>query len=155
SNETVIVNPKQPAISTVATAGPVSIGSTIDDTAHLTGTASGATGTVTFNLYGPSASAVCTTSIATRVVNVNGDGFYSASSGTGGAFTPTQAGTYYWVASYSGSAPNTLPVAGSCGDPNEASVVGPKTPTISTNATLSVTIGASISDTATIGNTAN
>src|SRR5262249_55915648 len=75
------VNPVQPTLTTNAT-GPVAAGSPIDDTAHLLGTAyrkgtggggdgsinpsartTKAQGTITFNLYGPSASATCVTPI--------------------------------------------------------------------------------------------
>ena len=37
-------------------------------------------------------------------------------------FTPTQPGTYRWVASFSGDA-NNNPVSGACNDPNETVVV--------------------------------
>jgi hypothetical protein len=135
------ITPVQPVISTSATAS-VTLGSAIDDTAHLTGTANqpgspvihpttaggAAGGSITFTLYGPSATAVCTTAIATRVVPVSGDGFYSASAGDGlasavGSRTPTSVGTYYWVASYGGNSPNTLGANSGCGDTGESSVV--------------------------------
>ena len=131
------VNPVTPTITTSSTpAAP--LGSAIDDTATLGGTANRpgspvinpttagapAGGTITFNLYGPSPTAICTTAIATRVVNVSGNGNYTASSGTGsGSLTPTSPGTYYWVATYSGDSPNTLGAATSCGDPGEASII--------------------------------
>jgi LPXTG-motif cell wall-anchored protein len=41
-----------------------------------------------------------------------------------GAFTPTVAGTYRWVASYSGDA-NNAAVSGFCGDAAETVVVSP------------------------------
>ena len=41
-----------------------------------------------------------------------------------GPVTVTPAGKYYWVASYTGDANNDA-VAGTCGDANETSVVGP------------------------------
>jgi hypothetical protein len=151
ASETVVVTPKQPAITTTATAGPVNLGQSIDDVAHLTGTnvkpdGSPAGGTITFSLYGPSASAVCTTAIATRVVNVSGDGDYTASTGTGtGTLTPTAAGTYYWIAAYSGDLPNTKSVSGACGDANEASVIQQLQPTISTAQTFTVKDSATIS----------
>jgi hypothetical protein len=85
-------------------------------------------GTITFSLYGPSATAVCTTAIATRVVNVSGDSsatnIYKASNGTGtGSLTPTAVGTYYWIAVYSGNLPNTLGATGACGDTGETTTV--------------------------------
>jgi hypothetical protein len=55
---------------------------------------------------------------------VSGNGDYTASSGTiTGTLTPTQVGTYYWTASYTGDAPNTLNAATGCGDTGEASTV--------------------------------
>jgi hypothetical protein len=137
-----------PTISTSAT-GPVLLGAAIDDTATLGGTANrpgtgglgdgsinptvvqaAAGGTITFSLYGPSATPVCsTTAIATSVVNVNGNANYKASSGmVTGSLTPTSVGTYYWIASYSGDSPNTSgPVSTACGDPGEFSVVNDTT----------------------------
>jgi len=143
------VNPVTPTITTSATAS-VAFGSPLDDTATLLGTANQpgtgglgdgsinpttpggpADGTITFSLYGPSATAVCTTAIATRVVTVSGDSgsgdppkVYKASDGTGsGSLTPTQVGTYYWIAVYSGDSPNTNGATTACDDAGESSVV--------------------------------
>ena len=144
------VLPKDPSISTSATATVVS-GGALDDTATLTGTANKpgspvinpttpggpATGTITFKLYGPSATAVCNDSgananlVGSSVVNVSGDSgtgsppkVYKASGATvSGTFSPTTVGTYYWVASYSGDSPNTNAKSGACGDANETSNV--------------------------------
>ena len=147
------VTPVTPIIATNATAA-VEIGSELDDTATLTGTATKPTdpiinpgagvvaapagGTITFKLYGPSATASCVDEgaganlIATRVVTVSGDrdgtgdppSVYRASDGTGaGSLTPSAAGAYYWIASYSGDSPNTNARSGACGDANETSVV--------------------------------
>jgi hypothetical protein len=138
ADESVVVSPKQPAITTTATAGPVSLGNSIDDTAHLSGTANQpdgdpAGGTITFTAYGPhDNTTTCTTVAYTSVVNVNGDGNYKASDGTGGTFTPTAPGTYNWIAVYSGDSPNTLSVSGGCGDANEGTVVFSLTPSVST-----------------------
>ncbi len=151
-NETTVVTPKQPAITTEATNGSVGapLGSAIDDTAHLTGTsadpdASDADGTITFTAYGPFAGPnICTgTAVYTSVIAVDGDGFYTASDGDGpdadtvpgeldDAFVPTAAGTYNWIAVYSGDLPNTLGVSGACSDLNESSLVISLQPTIST-----------------------
>jgi hypothetical protein len=138
ANEGSVIAPNQPAILTVADAGPVPLGSVIDDTATLSGTANQpdgdpAGGTITFTAYGPhDNTTTCTTVAYTSVVNVSGDGNYTASSGTGGVFIPTEAGTYNWIAVYSGDPPNTLGVSGSCGDPNESSVIISLQPTMST-----------------------
>jgi len=155
TNEVSVVTPRQPAISTVATAGPVNAGSPIDDVATLSGASPGAGGTITFSLYGPSASPVCTTAIATRVVNVSGNGNYTASTGTGtGSLSPSTPGTYYWIAVYSGDLPNTLGVSGACGDANEASIVQQLQPTISTAQTFTLKDSATITVASGAGNLA-
>src|SRR5436305_1576161 len=70
-----------------------SIGST------LPGATSGASGTVTFTVFGPQASAPSTcTSGGTTVgtATVSGNATYHPGAG----FTPASAGTYWWYASY-------------------------------------------------------
>jgi hypothetical protein len=153
------INP--PAIVTNATAGPVEIGQPIDDVATLSGLVndpdgSPADGTITFTAYGPhSDTTTCTTVAYTSVVNVSGNGDYSASSGTGGVFTPTAAGTYNWIAVYSGDPPNNAGATTSCGDANEGSVISPRQPAIVTNATAGpLPLGSPIDDTATLTGTA-
>ena len=146
-NECFSVTPLTPTLPTSAT-GSVLLGTAIDDTATLTGTANqpgtggvgdgsinpttagvAAGGSITFSLYGPSATPVCNAAnlIGTSTVTVSGDGPYTASSGTiTGTFTPTLVGTYYWIAIYtpdlSGNtlAPNP---AGACGDSGEVSII--------------------------------
>jgi hypothetical protein len=153
TSECFTVNPVTAGVTTTAS-DPVTIGGSIDDTAHLTGTANEpgtpvvnpttaggpAGGTITFNLYGPD-DASCSTVIETSVVNVSGDGDYNANLGTlsgtlgsvlPAALTPTAAGTYRWIASYSGDLPNTTAVSGSCNDSTEASLLIQLQPTIST-----------------------
>jgi hypothetical protein len=110
------VNPVTPTLAT--TAGPdINLGQTLSDTATLSGTAtqpanpvinltgtggSPAGGTITFKLYGPDN---CTTLAYTSpTVAVSGNGTYNTPNPQ---FTPTAAGTYHWVAVYSGSLPNT------------------------------------------------
>src|SRR5258707_15839195 len=69
-------------------------------------------------------------------VTVSGDGDYSTPSGA----SPTPAGTYYWVAAYSGDA-NNAPAASGCSD--EPITVGPATPAIvTTQLPASGTLGA-------------
>ncbi len=126
SNECFTVTPRQPNISTSQTAGPLPLGSSISDTATLGNTApkpngDPADGTIVITAYGPSdpnctGAAVFTSS----PLAVSGDGTYGpvsfiANASTGGA------GTYHWIATYSGDLPNTLGVASNCAD--EASVI--------------------------------
>jgi uncharacterized repeat protein (TIGR01451 family) len=130
------------SIGTAATSG--TIGDALHDVATLSGATAGAGGTITFNLYGPSDSPDCSGNpVFTKTVNVDGPGDY-----TSGDFTPTAAGKYYWVASYSGD-DNNKASTGTCGDEGETSTIGKKTTSIGTAAT-SGTIGDSISDTATL-----
>jgi hypothetical protein len=108
--ESVTIAKASPAIATSpGEGGPV--GSTaVTDTASLGGSYNAA-GTIEFTLYGPSATANCATaSVFNKAVTVNGDGTYTTPS-----FTPAQAGTYYWTASYGGDT-NNNPAATNCGD---------------------------------------
>ena len=158
ANECFLVNPVTAGLATQAGAGPVNLGQPITDTATLTGTAQRpgtpavnpttaggpAGGTITFSLRDASCAAV--PGFTDIVVNVSGDGSYGPVS-----FTPTAAGTYNWVATYSGDSPNTLGVTHNvtCTDTAERVVVQQLVPTISTaqrfvpndSATITVTGG--------------
>jgi uncharacterized repeat protein (TIGR01451 family) len=150
AGETDTVNPAAPAISTTAS-GTVEVGSDISDTAHLTGGV-GPTGSITFELYGPDNASCSGEPIFTDQVAVDGNGDYVS-----GAFTALQAGTYRWIASYSGDASN-LAVSGACNDANESVVVTKANPSIATtlvageaaSAHLTLPIGTSVHDTATL-----
>jgi hypothetical protein len=101
-----------------ATAWPAaSVGNNIADTAVLNGATSGATGTITFSLYGPD-DALCTgipAPAGTRTVT--GNGWYNSNN-----VAPTAPGTYRWVASYSGDL-NNNPAATPCNAPGQTSVI--------------------------------
>src|SRR5437773_2743446 len=140
------VNQATPALSTTATAG-VTIGQgTISDTANLAGGSGTLGGTITFTLYGPN-DATC----GNAAIFTNTKAVVSSGGGTGTAtsdpFTPSQAGTYRWKASYSGDT-NNAAIATACNDPGETSVVNQATPTLTTVATPTALVGGSISDTA-------
>ncbi len=125
ASETVTVNTAPTDVTTVATGSAIiKLGQTIEDAASVTGLTDDATGTVTFTLYGPD-DATCSgepvfTSVKALTVTVNESG--ATGSATSSAFAPTAAGTYRWVASYSGDDNNAVS-AGECNDPNEQSVV--------------------------------
>lgn len=101
-----------PTLTTAASGGG-NLPTTISDTATLSGTANEpgspvinpttagkpAQGTITFTAYGPNN---CTSVAFTSTVPVNGNGAYGS-----GSFSPTSVGTYTFVASYTGDAPNT------------------------------------------------
>jgi hypothetical protein len=104
-----------PALATTASPG-VALGEAIHDTATLSG-GSSPTGTITFALYAAS-DTTCSTVLATGTVAVNGAGNYDSP-----LVTPGDAGSYQWVASYSGDAGNTS-AATACNDPAEQATVG-------------------------------
>jgi Ca2+-binding RTX toxin-like protein len=105
-----------PALSTAAS--NASVGQAIRDTATLTGVAGGPTGSVTFNLYGPADSTCSGAAIFTSTNPIGAGGV-----ATSGDFTPSEAGSYRWRASYSGDANhNALPLA-ACNSSGETSVV--------------------------------
>ncbi|MEP7183299.1 MAG: hypothetical protein ABI886_14030, partial [Betaproteobacteria bacterium] len=140
----ITIQAAQPAIATTAS-GTVTAGGTITDQASLTNGVN-ATGTITFRAYGPSDPACASAPVFTsNAITVNGNGSYNSAP----AFTANVAGTYHWIASYSGDA-NNLPVAGACGDSGESVVVTSANPTISTTASGTVKVGGTITDTATL-----
>jgi hypothetical protein len=118
-----------PTITTQA-GGAVVVGSGVKltDTATLSGGLN-PTGSITFTLHGPD-----NTVVDTETVTVTGAGTYSTPKG----FLPVAAGTYQWVASYSGNAFN-LPVNSTVG--SEPEVVAPASPLISTSPAGTVIIG--------------
>jgi hypothetical protein len=154
ATECFLVTPLTPTLSTAAGAGPVDLGNPVTDTATLSGTANEpgsagptgsngtidptvaggpAQGTITFTLYKADCSTLAT-GVGTNPQTVNvtgpgGDGTYGPVS-----FTPDTAGTFHWVASYSGDLPNTLDVThnATCNDTAEDVVVNQVQTTIST-----------------------
>jgi hypothetical protein len=134
-----------PAAQLTTVASPsVPVGGSITDTAVVI-PATGApapTGSVTFSLYDVSDTKCTGTPVFTQTVPV-------ALPTTSGAFTPTKAGTYHWIARYGGDAANG-PVSGACADPGESVSVTALTPTVTTVASQSVALGGTIGDTAVI-----
>ena len=85
---------KQPAISTNATVN-VTLGASIKDTATLSGATDNPTGTITFKAYDSLADCNANTDVKfIDTATVSGNGSYDSD-----PFTPTAAGTYYWLAS--------------------------------------------------------
>ena len=118
-NETVTITKLTPALTTSATPASASVGSPIKDVATLSGGDS-PTGTITWSLYGPNDNACTGTPLTTSAVTVNGDDSY-----TSPALTPGTAGTYHWVATYSGDANNVAVGPVGCTDPNETVTIAP------------------------------
>jgi hypothetical protein len=134
------INPETPTLTTEA--GPdVIVGNPITDNATLTGTAmqpgtdglgpggtinatagsqAPAGGSISWTVQGPGGCAASGLTVSGSPKTVAGDGTYGPVSAT-----PTLLGTYTFVATYTGSSPNTLGAAGSCPDAaEEATVIG-------------------------------
>ncbi|MDJ0770574.1 MAG: hypothetical protein QNJ12_17400 [Ilumatobacter sp.] len=141
SSETTEVTRGTPAITTAASAGVVIGGGALTDSATVLDRVNPvAGGTVDFRLYGPD-DADCSGAPVFESLAVP----YPVAGGAVSSqpFTPTAPGTYRWVASYSGDA-NNAPVSGACNDPGESTVVSKATPSITTNASASVQVGAGV-----------
>ena len=153
ANENVVVAQATPAITTMASpdmtlGGPGGL----TDNATVTGRSNPlASATITFTLYGPNDATCADTAVFSSTVAYPVGG----GSVTSGTFTPTQAGTYRWIASYSGDA-NNASVTGPCNAANENVVVAPATPTLATMASPDITLGAgSLTDNATVSGRSN
>ena len=101
--EPVTVEPASPTISTTTNPTQVTVGtSPFNDSASLS-KGYNPTGTITFTLSAPDG-----TTVYSDHVTVNGNGVYSTTSGDNpGGYVPLVAGTYQWVASYSGDGNNS------------------------------------------------
>ena len=145
AGESVEVAKPKPAFATTASAD-VQIGGQIRDTATISG--QNPTGTITFKAYGPDDADCSGAAAFTDTVNVTGNASHDSAN-----FTPATAGTYRWIASYSGDA-NNAAVSGKCNDSGESVVVSAQTPTLQTQASADVVLGGQVHDTATIAGAA-
>lgn len=114
------VSPGTIGLKTQVSPTTLALGSPFHDTATVTSTAGAATptGSIRFDVYN---NATCTgtpTFTSTNALNAAGTTAASAN------FTPTVAGTYHVIATYSGDA-NWNALASACADPAEALVVTP------------------------------
>jgi hypothetical protein len=153
ANENTIVAPPGPSLTTVASPNIVLGAGTLSDTATVGGRANpiGAS-TITFRLYGPN-----DTNCANPAVFAPAPVSYPIGGGpvTSPTFTPTLAGTYRWIASYSGDGTNP-PVTGLCNDLNESAIVAQPGPSIVTLASPGIVLGAgSLTDSATVSGRVN
>ncbi|MEA2217451.1 MAG: hypothetical protein QOJ35_77, partial [Solirubrobacteraceae bacterium] len=120
ANENAVVRKATPTITTTASPNIQLGAGTLTDHATVGGRIDAQPGaTITFRLYGPG-DATCTGTPVFAPAAVD----YPVAGGsvTSAAFTPTQGGTYHWVATYSGDANNAL-VTGACNDANETTTV--------------------------------
>jgi hypothetical protein len=120
------------AITSIATTpgGTLFLGSgtRLTDSANLSGGLL-PTGTITFELFDPTNAVV-----DTETVSVNGNGTYPTPVG----LVPTVAGTYEWVATYSGDS-NNLPASSAEGNEPESAIL--TSPHITTTAGGTVVLG--------------
>jgi LPXTG-site transpeptidase (sortase) family protein len=154
-NEEILIGPVSPTITTAANPTTGTVGTPISnpgDAATLSG-GYNPTGSVTFTLYSNN---TCTSTVP----NMSGSGSIS-SSGTASwsttSWTPTAAGTYYWIASYAGDT-NNMGFTTACGATTEQIVVGQASQTISTTASpTTATVGTPVTtgDTATLDSAYN
>jgi hypothetical protein len=141
-DESVTISQAAPAIATSPSAGGT-VGTAVTDTATLTG-GDNPSGSITFRLYGPSAAANCSgAAVDTETVTVNGNGTYTTPAGA----KPADAGTYWWAASYGGDSNNTT-AASSCD--KESVTISQAAPAIATSPSAGGTVGAAVTDTATL-----
>lgn len=133
------VGKASPGIAGSASSGPVN--TKIHDEVSLSGGFSPG-GQATFSVYGP-ADAGCSTPLETAAVTLVGGQATSAE------FLAQQAGEFHWTAAYSGDA-NNEPVELACGAANQVSIVSKAAPTLTGVATSAVTVGLTITDTATL-----
>jgi hypothetical protein len=95
-NEPVVVTQAEPEISTTPSPTSGIVGALLKDTASLTGGYQPG-GQITLTLYDPNSTAV-----HSETVSVDGNGQYSTSAG----YVTNVAGTWHWLAAYSGDANN-------------------------------------------------
>jgi uncharacterized repeat protein (TIGR01451 family) len=94
------------------------IGDALSDTGTLSGATSDAGGTISFYLFAPGddCSDLGTAVYSSTDVAVSGNGTYNSSDGTAsGSNVTNQAGTYHWLAAYSGDDKND-PASSKCSD---------------------------------------
>jgi hypothetical protein len=133
----------------------VPAGTTITDTASLSGAAAGsATGTVTYDVYSDAGCTDLVNSGTAETITTPGTLPPSA------MVTLSTPGTYYWEASYSGDADNA-PSVSTCGPSGEVETVTPAETTVTTalsgggqaGPSITVPAGTAVTDTATLAGT--
>ena len=135
------VPPARPGVTSSASpGGPV--GTPVHDTATLAGGAN-ATGTITFELYGPASGSCDSPPAESLSVPVSGDGNYDS-----GSVSPPAAGRYLWVVTYSGDEHNASAGPTVCGESSETVTMTKAQPAITTRSSPGVAIGGEVHDTA-------
>jgi uncharacterized repeat protein (TIGR01451 family) len=116
TSETLVVAKASPGIVTSATPSVI-LQNAISDNATLSGASVHAGGSITWVAYSTANCSDTTPAFTSSAVTVSGNGTYGPVS-----FTPTNPGTYYWRAFYTGDNSNNL-IATKCSDNNETSTV--------------------------------
>ena len=150
-DQTVTVTAPTPDAPTIS-ADPspdITLGGTITNTATVTDRVEPQTGAfINFFLYRSS-----DTNCSTPLLEDTGNPYPSSDEPvTSEAFTPTEPGTYKWVVVYTGDA-NNNPVETPCNDPDQTVTVTaptPDAPTISADPSPDITLGGTITNTATV-----
>src|SRR5205809_164820 len=124
------------------------VGGSISDTATLAGGSGTLGGTITFTLYGPNDATCGNAAIFTNPKTVVSSGG-GAGTATSDPFTPGQAGTYRWRASYSVDTNNSA-TATACNDLRHSFPARRASDLLTTPATPTAPVTGSISDTATL-----
>ncbi len=147
TSEVLTVNPNSTSIATRLSVTSAAIGSSVHDTATLTGATSNAGGTVTYTVYSDT---TCKNGIQDAGTKTVTNGNVPNSD----AVSFDAAGTYYWQAAYSGDANN---IASTSPCTSEIVTINANSPSVSTVLSASsAAIGASVHDSATLsGATSN
>src|SRR3989441_1056508 len=131
-----------PTVTTSATP-QATAGGTISDQATLAGSSGpNATGTINFTVFGPNNTTCTLPGTPGGSALVSGDGTYPSS-----AVPVVLAGTYRWIASYTGDG-NNNGFAAECNAPTEPSQLSTASPTVTTSATPQASAGGQVSDVA-------
>jgi uncharacterized repeat protein (TIGR01451 family) len=148
-NESVTSIKATPTIITTQDPASGSTGDTYKDKAILSGTFNqDGSGSITWNLY-PTAACAEGSAVDTETVPVDDDGTFETPNGV----TVNKAGTYYWVASFSGDSNNFGASSGCTDEP--VVVNGPAIHILKTADAAEVKVGGQIGFTMTVWNTGN
>ena len=143
--ELVTIGRSAAAISTTASPVDGKLGTAIHDTAAVAGGYGTLTGSVSFALFGP-ADSTCAGNDLVATLSGFKNVPLSGTKADSAAFTPTLAGTYQWVATYSGNLFNN-PSSSACGsEPVTIAGTTLAVPTIATTPSGPGPVGTSISD---------
>ena len=134
----------RPTISMRLSSGVVVLGGSVYDTAQLSGVSTNASGTMTYTVYD---NAACSSDNGGLVATLGPVSVTAGKVADSPTWTPTRsAGSYYFVASYSGDATNSSAVSACATDPI---TVSPESPAIVTQlSATTATLGDAVHDTA-------